>query len=384
MIVYFFTRQSKKEGRLLYCRLTRDNRSCEFKLDYKFTQSNNKLGYYKEQVRDQLLELYNNQLLRKEACDPAHIKTLYLTRTRRYYLIKCYEDYLEKVIAPRVKTKDIGGATKEKFEVVLNHLKDFLDARNMQDIDLQLVDTAFIKEFDDYLRNFNGHNTAKKNLGRLRSVLTWVRDTKKYMSHNPFVTVKLTQKKVKTTYLTDTEILLLINKKFDIDRLSEVRDIFLFQCFTGLSYIDVKRIDKNWIENQVIRLERQKNDEPAIVYMFDMAMLIMDKYGKELPIVSNQKTNAYLKEIADLCRIRKRLTSHVARHTFATTVTLNNGISLEIVQTLLGHATIKQTEHYARLNSYRVLQECKQKEHMINQKYVKAAQMSIFNNQSKS
>ena len=152
-----------------------------------------------------------------------------------------------------------------------------------------------------------------------------------------------------------------------------MKDIFLFSCFTGLAYIDVKKLTKNNVSIGIdgekwIYTNRQKTDTRSNIPLLPIAAGIITKYkdhpqclneGKLLPILSNQKMNSYLKEIADLCGITKELTYHIARHTFATTVTLTNGVSIESVSKMLGHKSIKTTQHYAKILDSKVSDDMK-------------------------
>jgi integrase len=157
-------------------------------------------------------------------------------------------------------------------------------------------------------------------------------------------------------------------KTFVSTRLEQVRDIFLFSCYTGLAYIDVQKLKSSEIVSghdgeQWIFTSRQKTDTPSRIPLMPYALGVIEKYrdhpqceieGRLLPILTNQKMNAYLKEIADLCGIDKDLTFHIARHTFATTVTLLNGVPIESVSKMLGHTNIKTTQHYARILDLKV------------------------------
>jgi site-specific recombinase XerD len=155
----------------------------------------------------------------------------------------------------------------------------------------------------------------------------------------------------------------LISKEFKIQRLAEVRDIFLFSCYTGLAYVDVAKLTKNAIvadgnATTWIVVDRTKTGVMANIPLLPQAEKIIYKYkdhpkvlvsGKLLPMISNQKVNAYLKEISVLCGITKELSHHCARHTFATTVTLSNGVPIETVSKMLGHSSLKSTQHYAKV-----------------------------------
>jgi site-specific recombinase XerD len=192
-----------------------------------------------------------------------------------------------------------------------------------------------------------------------------------WLQKDPFFGYKMAQKEVVRQYLTETELKTLADKKFVIDRLSQVRDVFLFSCYTGLAFIDVFQLTSDNIGigvdgNQWIFTSRQKTDTPSRIPLLPQAKAIIEKYkdhpkcineNKLLPILSNQKMNAYLKEIADMCEINKPLTFHIARHTFATTVTLSNGVPIETVSKMLGHRSIKITQHYAKILDKKVSED---------------------------
>jgi integrase len=178
----------------------------------------------------------------------------------------------------------------------------------------------------------------------------------------------MTKKEVTKEHLTQIELAKLESKDLKIERISQVRDIFLFSCYTGLAYTDTKNLRRSQIiigidGERWISTNRQKTDAPTRLPLLPKAVEIMEKYGNHpqccsigtlLPVLSNQKMNAYLKEIADLCGISKTLTYHTARHTFATTVTLSNGVPLETVSKMLGHSSLKQTQHYAKILDIKV------------------------------
>uniref|UniRef100_UPI003A9244FE site-specific integrase n=2 Tax=Flavobacteriaceae TaxID=49546 RepID=UPI003A9244FE len=180
---------------------------------------------------------------------------------------------------------------------------------------------------------------------------------------NPFSNYKAKVREVERVYLTEDEIQKILNKEFPTERLSLVRDIFLFSCFTGLAYIDVKNLTKSHISLGIdgekwIFTHRQKTESASKIPILPVTQLIIDKYlehpqclneDRLLPILSNQKMNAYLKEIAGICEINKELTFHIARHTFATTVTLSNGVPIESVSKMLGHKNLRTTQHYAKV-----------------------------------
>jgi site-specific recombinase XerD len=192
-----------------------------------------------------------------------------------------------------------------------------------------------------------------------------------WIDKNPFSNYKAKVREVERVYLSEGEIQNIINKDFKTDRLSLVRDIFLFSCFTGLAYIDVKNLTKSHISIGIdgekwIFTHRQKTETASKIPILPITQMIIDKYedhpeccnqNKLLPILSNQKMNAYLKEIAGVCEIEKELTFHIARHTFATTVTLTNGVPIESVSKMLGHKNLRTTQHYAKVLDKKVSED---------------------------
>jgi site-specific recombinase XerD len=211
-----------------------------------------------------------------------------------------------------------------------------------------------------------------KYLGNFKKiVLACVK--KKWLASDPFVDFKFKKNKVKKLALSSAELRRLEEKTFSIDRISQVRDIFLFSCYTGLAYIDAKQLKSSDIGPGVdgelwILSSRQKTDGETNIPLLPKALEILATYryhpqcqnsGTVLPMLSNQKMNSYLKEIADLCGIEKPLTYHIARHTFATTVTLVNKVPIETVSKLFGHASIKQTQDYAKIVEEKISEDMK-------------------------
>jgi site-specific recombinase XerD len=192
---------------------------------------------------------------------------------------------------------------------------------------------------------------------------------------------------VERAFLSQDEIETMFNKQFATDRLNLVKDIFLFSCFTGLAYADVKKLKRNNIGLGVdgerwIFINRTKTDTRSNIPLLPISAAIIEKYRNHpqavneervLPILSNQKMNSYLKEIADLCGIHKELTFHIARHTFATTVTLTNGVPIESVSKMLGHKNLHTTQHYAKILDMKVSDDMK----VLKEKFGNGNQIGI-------
>ena len=183
-----------------------------------------------------------------------------------------------------------------------------------------------------------------------------------WLKMDPFVNISYKLDEVDLDYLDEKELDILINKQFNIERIQQVKDVYIFCCLTGLAFIDVKSLCSQDIiekENQLwIKKKRQKTKNWCNIPLLEPARMIIEKYKNHpecvrkdvlLPVLTNQKMNAYLKEIADLTGIDKNLSTHTARHTFATTVTLGNHVSMEVVSKMLGHSSVKMTQKYARV-----------------------------------
>jgi site-specific recombinase XerD len=220
-----------------------------------------------------------------------------------------------------------------------------------------------MNDFEYYLKTTRNccNNTTIKYIKNFKKIIR-IALANGWMKSDPFVNIKYHLDDVDLAYLTEDELNTLMKKQFRVERLQQVKDIYLFCCFTGLAFIDVKNLHYEDIEEKNgmlwIKKKRQKTKNWCNVPLLGPAVSLMNKYksnpiclknGLVLPVLSNQKMNAYLKEIADLCEINKNLSTHTARHTFATTVTLANQISMEVVSKMLGHTSINMTKKYARV-----------------------------------
>ena len=259
------------------------------------------------------------------------------------------------------------GATLSKYDRAYRRLGEFMQAKyKITDIALKEINYKFVTDFETYLRTVSkcNENTTAKFLQMLRMIVI-VAKNNGWIFNDPFSNYKIRQKRVDRGYLTDQEIQTIMEKKFGSIRLEQVRDVFIFSCFTGLAYIDVKQLTGNNIctsfdGKQWIMTHRQKTDTPVNLPLLNIPLTILKKYegklpkGQLLPVLSNQKLNSYLKEIADLCDIHKNVTFHLARHTFATTTTLSKGVPIETVSKMLGHTNIKTTQIYARITNEKI------------------------------
>lgn len=284
-------------------------------------------------------------------------------KERERMLVPIFEEHNRKI--KELVGQEYAPGTLERYQTSLKHTKDFLFWKyNISDINIEKIDHSFIMEYEFYLRSVRkcANNTAVKYIKNFHKIINQCLASG-WLNKDPFANYKSKVKEVTREFLTEKEIETILNKKFVSERLELVRDIFIFSCFTGLAYIDVKQLTLDNISlgidgDKWIFKNRQKTETASKIPLLPVAQEIINKYAEHpvcknenrlLPILSNQKMNAYLKEIVDVCEINKDLTFHIARHTFATTVTLSNGVPLETVSKMLGHTNLKTTQHYAKI-----------------------------------
>ena len=278
-------------------------------------------------------------------------------------IIDIWQDYVADLF--KLIGKEVTRATYQKHSRAMRYFEEFLKKKyQAPDVSIKSVNYQMIQQFSIFLKTDKecNHNTTIKFLQNLKTV-TRLSIRSGWLLKDPFNGISLTLKEVDRPYLSHEEIERLIAFNSPFDRLNRVRDFFVFSCFTGLAYIDVSKLKRSEIEGNEesgfwIRTRRQKTGGRANIPLLDIPMSIINNYSRLellrandpiLPILSNQKMNAYLKELADLCGIEKQLSFHVARHTFATTVTMMNGVPIETVSKMLGHKNLQSTQHYARI-----------------------------------
>lgn len=253
-------------------------------------------------------------------------------------------------------------STFNKYDLTLRRLVEFLTKKHhgMTDILFSQIDNDFITDFNDFLRD--DYKMKKNSVAKLVNIFK--RIMSKAMKNgiikkDPFVDFNIETEHTDPTFLTDIELARIMTVKLPSDRLTKVRDIFVFCCFTGLSYGDAFTLTDDHIvetsEGLWIEKHRIKTGTQAVIKMLDVPIRIMKKYKGEnignrvLPVISNAKINDYVKEVLKLSGVDKYVTFHTARHTFATTVTLANSLPISDISKELGHKSVRQTEHYARV-----------------------------------
>ncbi|MGJ1536286.1 site-specific integrase [Sphingobacterium multivorum] len=283
--------------------------------------------------------------------------------------------------------------TLKGYKTSLSHIEGYLEKEfRLADIDTRKIDHAFVTGYEFFLRATMGCSavSAAKYMKHLRKIIK-ICIAHRWITDDPFAFYKIKAKAKEKEFLTAAELKRIEKKEFKIPRLAHVRDIFVFCCYTGLSYADVKKLKWTNIAEGVdgklwIFTSREKTETSSNIPLLPKALEIIERYRDYppcvtkdivLPVLSNQKMNSYLKEIADLCEITKELTFHKSRHTFATSVTLANSVPIETVSKMLGHTDIKTTQHYAKLLDNRVAVDMDRLERKIENKPVPANQGKI-------
>jgi len=338
------------------------------------------LNQHLDAIQANIFQVQREYILRNEPAAAAQVraKILHETEEKKHSLIEVYQyhnDQFEKLVGT-----EFSYGTYKKFKSALKSLRAFLEWKfKKKDVYLTEVNHKFITDYEFYLKSVQKlqHNSAMVNVKKLKKIIRQC-VANDWLDKDPFKSYKITTKETHRNFLMKEELETLRNKVIHINRLDQVRDIFLFSCYTGLSYIDIFFLTRKDISigidgEQWILTSRIKTRTDLRIPLLPIAKDILDKYSKEpeiiecgwlLPKLTNQRLNSYLKEISDLCKFKKELTFHCARHTFATTVTLTNGVPIETVSKMLGHKSLRTTQIYAKILDTKVssdMQALKQK-----------------------
>ncbi|MGD9993489.1 MAG: site-specific integrase [Salinivirgaceae bacterium] len=296
------------------------------------------------------------------------------TKENRRTVVKVFEEHNED--ARKLIGKDFAYDTVQRYDTTLMHFKKFIKKRyNREDMAFNELTPHLIDQFEMYFKTERNcsHNTTIKYLKNFRKIILLAL-ANNWMQKDPFAGKKFKLTPVDAVYLNQKELDALRYKKLDLRRLETVRDIFLFSCFTGLAFSDVKTLKKEHFSTDNegytwIHKKRQKTNQMSTILVLDAAQRIIDKYenhplvqceDKVLPVPSNQKMNAYLKELADICGIKKPISTHSARHTFATTIASENDLPIEVTSKVIGHSNIKMTGRYSRTTENKIKKHMKE------------------------
>ena len=389
-LFYLKDERRDKNGKAgLYLRITVDGRRTSISLNRKIDPSKwdsrmNKLkgkGYEAEElnrfmatIRHKVNKIQHDLIEEGQPFTVHDIKDKYLGKDAKLkMLIKLFDEHnqqMEKLVGI-----EFALGTYKRYHTTRSHVADYIKTEyRKNDIPVRDVDLKFIKGFEYFLKVTKecNHNSALKYVNNFKKIVR-IAVGNDWISKDPFYNYKVQFKTVEREFLSKEELQALIDKKIEGDRLNVVRDMFVLCCFTGLAYVDIQSLRPDEIyQNEeggfYIKSKRTKTDTGFTIPLLPTAVAIIKKYKDHpkvvnkdcvIPVLSNQKSNAYLKEIADRCNIKKNLTTHLARHTFATTVTLTNGVPIETVGKMLGHKNLRTTQHYAKIIDSKVEEDMK-------------------------
>ncbi len=380
--ILFYLKRTKvdKKGLIpIYLRITvngeRSELSANRKLELLKWDSNSQRGKgrseeakvlncHLDQLETKIKQCFNSLYDQEAEISSKILHDLLIGKHQRKYSLVAIFEMNNKLLELEKGTK-YSESTINQYKTTLERLKIFvIKEYGDNDIDLSKLDVLFIRRFEIFLKTkYNiEHNTIMKHLKQLKKVVHFAQQIG-YIERDPFMLHQTAFKQFPRDSLTQEELCTIENHAFKLKRLDRVKDVFLFVCYTGLSYSDLfklttdsisKGIDgKNWLIYQ-----REKTGVRASIPILPQAQAIINKYkddpeclkeNKLLPVISNQKLNTYLSEIAIVCEINKHITMHLGRHTFATTFTLTNGVPIESVSKMLGHTSIKTTQIYSKV-----------------------------------
>ncbi len=388
ILFYPKKRDSDTDGKVtIYCRVTVNLRRAEFSLrrtvdEQRWDSRGAKLrgssievsnfNRFLDNVKNRLFEIYDDRLKEKLDISAAIVKNIYLGKVgKEYMVLEIFKEHNEEIES--LLGKGFTKGTLQRYKAAFKHVSDYIRHKYQRaDMPVKKIDFKFIMGLEFYLKSVKGleHNTTIKYIVNFKKIIR-IAYANEWITKDPFFHWKASWKTKEKQYLTQRELDTLQNKKSFMPRLELVRDIFLFCCYTGLAYSDVKQLQFEHIAigingDRWIKMARKKTKAMSSIPLLPTAEGIIEKYSRHpyvvngkgvLPVLTNQKSNAYLKEIADVCGIHKNLTTHLARHTFATTVTLSKGVSISTVSKMLGHRSLKTTQIYAKVLDSKIADE---------------------------
>lgn len=336
---------------------------------------NSQLNLIKNQINQVFLYLQINNS--EFTLDDIYNKFKGNTPKKELGVLEVYE--LFNIRIQKLIGRDLKKVTYKKYIESFVHLKSFIKAYfKANDIKLKDLKLNFLNEYEYFLKTQKGleQSTINKAIQRFRKVIQFALE-QEYIDKNPFIGYKAKRLQKEVIYLSDDELKSLENYDFSQTRLQQIKDLFVFCCYTGLAFKEMsilkpEHIVKGFDGNKWIKMNREKTSKPLMIPLLPKALYIISKYQSEeklLPSISNQRFNSYLKEIADIIGLKKNLTHHIARKTFASTVLLFNDVPMEIVSELLGHSKISTTqEYYAKIVNKKLSETMKGLSVRLNEK----------------
>ncbi|RFC53197.1 site-specific integrase [Brumimicrobium aurantiacum] len=389
---FFLNKRRKKDGKTqLYIRIFIDQKRAEIATTYYVPISSwneNKrevknsyakatfINGYINRTINEITQIFIKESSQRDAISSVELKDIYLGKQNGEIQLKTILEafnYHNTRMEEEVKIGKVVKKTHARYIITKNKVRSFMKKQyKVKDMPLPDLRLRFVTEFEHYLLTKENLqvNTAHKYIKNLKKIMNMAVGLD-WIPSNPFNNFRCSYTPPKREVLTQEELNKLMSKKISIERLEEVRDVFIFCCYTGFSYSDIHNFEYDAVTTGIdgeawLSTERQKTGTKESVPLLPVALEIINKYrenehcissNKLLPVNSNQCYNAYLKELADICGIEKRITSHIARHTFATTVTLANGVPIETVSKMLGHSSIRTTQVYAKVIEQKVSED---------------------------
>ncbi len=388
--IIFYPKSSNldKNGKApLFLRITVDGKRCEHSLKSKIELQNwdshkgklkgsnpaaKQLNKFLEEIKSRLYKIQGKFVADGRPYTAEMLRNAFQGKDIKYKtLLIIYKEHNGEI--SELVGREFSSGAYQRHLRTARHLKTFIKKEyGCEDINVKEVDLKFINRFEHYLNTLRTctHNTVTKYVTNLKKIMR-ICYANDWITKDPFYHWKAKWKKVERDILNERELKTIMEIELPSQRLNQVKDIFVFCCFTGLSYIDVQKLSSNHIVlamngEKWIKIKRSKTDTKSSVPLLPVAEGILKRYNqnhlansgdKLLPVISNQKLNTYLKEIAKLCGIHKKLTFHLSHHTFATTVTLANGVPIESVSKMLGHQSLKTTQIYAKVMDQKLKQD---------------------------
>jgi site-specific recombinase XerD len=380
----------------VYVRITIDSRRTEFSLKRKTdpkrwhkragkavgnVEDVKSLNAHLEDVAGKLRQIYQRYCDLSETITPVRLKNEYFGKSERNkLLLKVFQDHNDQMKA--LIGKQYAPGTLERFETAYKHVKEFLQWQYaFDDIDIKKINHEFITNFEYFLKTVRScsQNTAMKYISNLKKVVRRC-VSNGWLQQDPFFNYRIRLEDVNREYLTWEEIDMLRNETLISKTLEQVRDVFVFCCFTGCAYVDVKKLTSDHITTNIngkkqLTLFRTKTNTRSAIPLLPQALEILKKYNGIgtisrrpflLPVLSNQKMNEYLKVIGTVCKITKNLHFHLSRHTFAVTMLSVAGVPIETLSKMMGHKLIKTTQHYGKITDTKVSYDMNLAEQKLN------------------
>ena len=330
--------------------------------------SSKELNNYLNGLQIRLLTIHSELSEREAHITPSLLLSKLFAKDEKHLLVTSFQEHITE--CTKLSGIDYDAVTISRYDNCARRLARFIQREyDKEDVTFNELDGEFVRKFEIFLKIEKklSQNTLVRYMKCFKKI-TNMALANKWMKDDPFLGTVFRQTETNPTFLTMEELEIIAKKEFKIERLEIVRDLFLFCCWSGLAFIDAKELKPEhivkdnsgnmWIRKGREKMRRRSGNSICNVPLLTPARKILEKYqnhplcemkGVCLPMYSNQKTNSYLKEIADFCGINKTLTTHVARHSFGTSITLANNVSLQNVSKMMGHSSTRMTQHYARV-----------------------------------